>query len=145
MARHNEKTISTRSKRVPVVNQFRANMSAIKSSIQWRGQVMLYQLNEKKEVLLSEVEYPKNSGKKYYGCASTGLIFDKQSGACRQSSHVLLLIDTIEQKKYSSAAFAKWRAANVLSERKNIIIGKPGPKPKGYVAPDELDADNDYE
>ena len=116
-------------------------MTSLQASIQWRGMVRLHQLNEDSESYLAEVEWPKKSGRIYYGCASSGLLFDKQSGACRQSSNVTLDLDSLEPVKCTRAQFEKWRNARVQGGLRDIVISKRGPKPKGYVAPEAEDAD----
>jgi len=103
------------------------NMTKVQGSIQWKGDVHLSQLNEDSESLLSEIEWPKKSGNHFFVCASTGLLFDKQSGACRQSSMVTLNIDTLEPMKCTAAGYRKWLSSRISSETlKNK--GKPGPK-----------------
>ena len=114
------------------------NMVALQSSIHWRGDLRLLQLNENSESMLAEIEWPKKSGKLYWACASTGLLFDKQSGRCLQSSQVLLLPDTLAPIKCTRRDYDKWRNARVAGEGKAMAV-KRGPKPKGYVAPEEDD------
>ncbi|MFA7290919.1 MAG: hypothetical protein WC023_01600 [Rhodocyclaceae bacterium] len=117
------------------------NMVALQSSIHWRGDLRLLQLNESSESMIAEAEWPKKSGKLYWACASTGLLFDKQSGRCLQSSQVLLLPETLAPIKCTRASFDKWRNARVMGEGKALAV-KRGPKPKGYVAP-EAGGDDD--
>lgn len=107
-------------------------MSRIQSSIQWAGQVRLHQANEDLESLLSEYEWPKKSGNVYYACASTGLLFDKQTGACRQSSTVQLLLDTVQPRKCSLAGYKVWIGARLNYGFNNAA--KRGPKPGGAAA-----------
>lgn len=116
-------------------------MTSLQASIQWRGMVRLHQLNEDSESYLAEVEWPKKSGRIYYGCASSGLLFDKQSGACRQSSNVTLDMGSVESVKFTAAQFGKWHRERVMGGTRDIVISKRGPKPKGYVAPEAEDAD----
>jgi len=111
-------------------------------SIQWRGNVHLRMLGEDSESMLAETEYPPKSGKIYYACASTGLIFDKQTGACRQSSNVSLEIRSVQPATMTATQFLKWRDGRIDSAPRDITLGKRGPKPKGYVAPDP-DGDSD--
>ena len=71
------------------------NMEAVKKTIRWRGMVRLHQLNEDDESLLGVAEWPKKSGIEYFACATSGLLFDKETGVCLQSRTVVLLMDTI--------------------------------------------------
>lgn len=50
---------------------------------------------EQEESLLGEAVWPKKTGKIYYACATTGLLFDKQTGVCVQTQRVGLLLDTL--------------------------------------------------
>ena len=82
----------------------------LQSDIRWTGQVRLHQLRQDDECLLSEVEWPKRSGICWYVCVSSGLLFDKQTGACRQSTNVVLLLDTVAPAgKLPAGFYAKWR------------------------------------
>ncbi len=74
-------------------------MEKIVASIRWRGMVELHHTGEKEESLLGEVQWPKKKGPVYYACATTGLLFDKQSGKCVQTQRVDLLIDTLAPAK----------------------------------------------
>ena len=112
----------------------------LQSQIAWRGMAHLAQLNEDSECMLADAEWPKKSGKVYYACVSTGLLFDKQSGACYQSSKVSLRLDTVEPFKCTLNQFIKWRENRIASAPVGIVL-KRGPKPKGYVAP-EADTDD---
>lgn len=71
------------------------NMEAIKKTIQWRGTVRLHQLNEDDDSLLGLARWPKKGGPEYYACATSGLLFDKETGECVQSTNVVLKLDTI--------------------------------------------------
>lgn len=117
-------------------------MTSLQASIQWRGMVRLHQLNEDSESYLAEVEWPKKSGRIYYGCASSGLLFDKQSGRCQQSSNVTLLLDTVEETKCTPAQFGKWHTARVLCAPQGIKL-KRGPKPKGQTPLSDIESDLD--
>ena len=129
-------------KRTPQVGMVEGlNVARLQSEIQWRGMVRLHQLNEDSESYLADVEWPKKSGSMYYGCASTGLLFDKQSGVCRQSSNVTLDTGSVESVKFTAAQFGKWHRERVMGGTRDIVISKRGPKPKGYVAPEAEDAD----
>lgn len=138
-ARHNAKQENekqeTRKKPVEVDG---LNMVNIQSHIQWKGIVYLEMLKEDDETMLSEVEWPKKSGRLFYGCASTGLLFDKQTGRCLQSSRVNLKLETVKPTKCTPSQFSKWVSGRAIKESKHITL-KRGPKPKGYVAPDMED------
>ena len=112
------------------------NMVKLQSSIRWKGMVRLHQLKEDDESMLSETEYPKGSGKVYYACASTGLLFDKKTGRCLQSSQVELLLGSVVDSPMKSAAFARW-VGNRQRVAHNPMRGKPGPKPKGSQSFDD--------
>lgn len=116
------------------------SMVKLRDSIKWMGMVHLGLLNEDDPSYLSDVEWPAKSGKMYYGCASTGLLFDKQSGRCLQSSNVNLIVDTVEPAKCTGAQFDRWKNERIRSDPYAFKI-KPGPKPKGSVriAEDEYD------
>lgn len=118
------------------------NMTKLETSIQWIGKVRLHLLNEDSDSMLSDTEWPIQSGRMFYGCASTGLLFDKQSGRCLQSSNVSLLLDTLQEVECTKAKFMKWREARIAggAATKHITL-KRGPKPKGYVAPEYEDGD----
>ena len=82
----------------------------LQGDIRWVGQVRLHQLRQDDECLLSEVEWPKCSGVVWYVCVSSGLLFDKQTGACRQSTNVVLLLETVAPAGKLPAGFSgKWR------------------------------------
>ena len=82
----------------------------LRRSIRWIAQVCLHQLNENSESLLSEVQWPPKSGPMYYACASTGLLFDKQSGVCLQSTKITLLLCTVKSIDGSKPGFfMAWR------------------------------------
>ena len=110
-------------------------MTRLQSAIQWKGMVRLHSLNEDDESLLCEWEWPAKSGNVYFACAATGLLFDKQSGRCLQGSSVELKLATVEKIEYKRGMFEKWKNDRIKAERVHLHIGKPGPKPKGYVEP----------
>jgi hypothetical protein len=125
-----------------MASEIELNMSQLQSSIQWSGMVRLHQLRSDDESKLSEAEWPKKSGRIFYACASTGLLFDKQSGRCLQSSNVELLLDTVAETKCTAGQFEKWRKARTTTGQQHLKL-KPGPKPKGYKPPREMDGDYD--
>lgn len=69
-----------------------AQFEKLRHNIKWRGKVTLYQLNEDDESLLTEFIH---KGQPYYACATTGLLFDKDTGQCLTSSNVELRIETL--------------------------------------------------
>lgn len=93
------------------------NMEKIKKTIKWSAKVRLHQLNEDDDSLIGETEWPKGSGDVYYVCATSGLLFKKQSGECLQSPHVQLKLETMEPS--SPKAFAKF-----MSGRKKRDFGR---------------------
>ena len=70
-------------------------IEALKRGIRWRGLVRLHQLGEDDESLLAEIEYPPGSGRQVYICATSALMFNKETGRCAQSSAVELLLDSL--------------------------------------------------
>lgn len=74
-------------------------MEKIVASIRWRGKVALHHTGEQEESLIGEARWPKITGPVFYACATTGLLFDKESGKCVQSDRVDLLIDTLAPAK----------------------------------------------
>lgn len=110
----------------------------IQKQIQWSGMVRLHQLNEDNESKLAEVQWPPGSGQTLYVCASTGLLFDQQSGKCIQSSNVDLLLDTVTPEKCTFSQFNKWVSDRQISGQKHLQL-KRGPKPKGSVQIQDFD------
>jgi len=140
MTRHHIKKEPARVKTCSSVDGL--NVQKLESRIEWRGMVRLHLLGEDDESMLANVEWPKASGRHYYGCASTGLLFDKETGRCLQSSQVTLVLDSVEAAKMSAYQFGKWRTERQTGCRQHIVISaKRGPKPKGYVPPDDDDGD----
>lgn len=121
------------------------NMRRLQASIRWSGKVKLFLTGEVLDAYLAECTYPKRDGSPYYACASTGLLFDRQTGRCRQSSSVLLLIDSVAPTACSAKAFLTWQKARQASEEKKAFtISRRGPKPRGCVAPED-DPDDETE
>jgi len=113
-----------------MAKEISVNMLKLQSAIRWHGMVRLHQLNEDDASYLGEIERPKGSGRLFYACAATGLLFDKQSGRCLQSSKVDLLLDTVSEAQCTAGQFDKWIKARVVKCVKHITL-KRGPKPKG--------------
>ena len=107
-------------------------MEPLQKSIRWVAMVRLHQLNEDSESLLAETQWPPKTGPVYFACASTGLLFDKQSGRCLQSSQVTLLLDTMEPLEGGTKGlFKRWRDARIAAQGAfNHSTGKRGPKTK---------------
>lgn len=116
----------------------------LQASIKFKGMVRLHQLREDDESYLSEVEHPKDSGQMFYACVSTGLLFDKQTGRCLQSSKLDLLLDSVAEVKCTAAQFEKWRKVRTVTGVKHITL-KRGPKPKGQAPISDLEFDDDDE
>ena len=119
-------------------------MEPLQKSVQWMATVRLHQLNEDSESLLAETQWPPKTGPVYFACASTGLLFDKQSGRCLQSSQVSLLLDTVKPIVGSARGLYKsWRDRRIAEQGVfNHSIGKRGPKTKAqkeYAAAHEND------
>ena len=107
-------------------------MDTLQKSVQWMATVRLHQLNEDSESLLAETQWPPKTGPVCFACASTGLLFDKQSGRCLQSSQVSLLLDTVKPIVGSARGLYKsWRDRRIAEQGVfNHSIGKRGPKTK---------------
>jgi len=118
------------------------NLLRLQSAIRFQGLVRLHQTREDDESYLCEVEHPKGSGTMVYVCVSTGLLFDKQSGRCLQSSNMDLLLDSVQETRCTTAQFNKWVKARSNAGTKQISL-KRGPKPKGQRPVSSLDFDND--
>lgn len=100
------------------------NFEAIKKSIHWRGMLRLHQLGEDDESLIGLAEWPKESGTTYYACATTGLLFDKETGRCLQSQTVTLLLDTMApaSPKDFSAYMASKKKLDYWRSSKHMIV-----------------------
>lgn len=111
-------------------------MEPLQKSVQWTAMVRLHQLNEDSESLLAETAWPPKTGPLYFACVSTGLLFDKQSGRCLQSSRVTLLLDTVQPIVGSTRGlFKSWRDRRIAEQGVfNHSIGKRGPKTKAQKA-----------
>lgn len=117
------------------------SMARLQSRIKWRGIVRMHQLSEDDEAFLSELEHPKGSGAMFYACASTGLLFHKDTGACVQSSKLDLLLESIVETKCSPAQFEKWRKERAACAARGLTL-KRGPKPKVRCAVSEDESDD---
>lgn len=85
-------------------------LRVLQRNVRWKGQVRLHQLREDDEALITEYEWPKKSGRIWYVCVSTGLLFDKQTGRCRQSTVVDLDLSSLQEvPEQQRGMFAAWR------------------------------------
>lgn len=125
-----------------MAGEIELNMVKLQSSIQWAGVVRLHQTHEDDETKLAECEWPAKSGRIFYACASTGLLFDKQSGRCMQSSSVELLLDTVVPEKCTAGQFEKWKKVRQTTGQKHLQL-KRGPKPKGQKPISDLEFGDD--
>ena len=71
-----------------------------------------------------------------YVCASTGLVFNKETGREVRYSTVSLDLQTVEKTNISKTAFLKWlqKAKEGIDEWRYFSISKPGPKTKEQKA-----------
>jgi hypothetical protein len=89
-------------------NNVELNMTKLQENIRFRGMVRLDQLREVDESVLSLATWPVKDGTEYYACATTGLLFDKQTGRCLQSSLVSLDLTTVEPSQISARQYQAW-------------------------------------
>lgn len=92
-------------------------MPDIADAVQWSGMVHLNITNEDDESLLGMIEFPKNSGREVYACATSGLMFDKQTGRCIQSSNLHLKLDSVRPHPPMTRVKVKAWADNRQRER----------------------------
>ena len=121
-------------------------METLQNNIRWTGMLRLHHLKEDNESLLSETQWPKRSGISYFVCVSTGLLFDKQSGRCVQSSRITLVMDSvkpIEGVVRGADYFKRWRDKRIQDDGwLSSNQAKRGPKPK---AQKEYESENEGE
>lgn len=112
-------------------------------NLKWFGKMNLHLLNEQADSWLAEIDWPLCSGKKHYVCASTGLVFNKETGREVRYSSVSLDLSTIEEKQCTEKEFRKWKAiARAASDGWRNFSVKPGPKPKSSIESDSEDFDD---
>ena len=104
---------------------------AIHSSIKWKGLVRLNLIGETDESYLAEIEWPAKSGNRYYVDAATGLLFDKQTGLCKQASTVELVIESVAQVACSRWKFNAWVQSRRTGEWQITISHKRPQKDEG--------------
>lgn len=83
-------------------------INRLQERIRWSCCVWLEMLKEKSESMLSEIEWPKNSGRVYFVCVTSGLLFDKGDGHCLQSNSVRLIPETVAPATMSQAQLIAW-------------------------------------
>lgn len=93
-------------------------MERVKRSIRWRGRVWLDQLSEWDDSLIGEAQWPPKSGVVYYACATSGLLFDKESGRCLQSINLTLDIGSLQPAKPKD--FDKYISERRRSDRASV-------------------------
>ena len=103
-----------RSKRLIEVNN--VPILKLQKRIAFRGAVNLRQMHETDECLMADYEWPKNSGHIWFCCVSTGLLFDKRTGECRQSTLVNLDLSSVEPFSPAATFFKKWRSERQSKE-----------------------------
>lgn len=133
----------TEKREVRVVEVEGLNFTRIQSTIQWRGMCKLHQLGEEAECLLAETAWPPKTDKMYYVDASTGLLFDKQSGACKQGSSVTLDIASVRPDKVSLRQYKAWISSKRTGKWTATISLKRGPKPKDWTPSEDPETDDD--
>ena len=145
-----------RGRRPDVIKRASANdevkglkMEPLQASVRWVANLRLHQTGEDCESLMSETKWPPKIGPEYFACASTGLLFNKQSGRCLQSSSVSLLIDTMKPIVGSTRGlFKKWRDKRIAEQGAfSHSTGKRGPKTKAhkaYAAENNIENGDDY-
>lgn len=118
---------------------------AIRSSIRWRAKVRLNVTGETDDSYLSEIEWPTKSGKRYYVDAATGLLFDKQTGLCKQASTVELDIGSLTRiEGFGRKQFAAWVKSRRNGEWQITISAKSPRRISGEDADDDSsEPDND--
>lgn len=136
-------------KRAGVVDEvIGLKMETLQNNIRWTGMLRLHHLKEDAQSLLSETQWPKKTGPVYFVCVSTGLLFDKQSGICRQSSRITLLMDSvkpIEGGVQGAGYFKRWRDKRIQDDGwLNSNQAKRGPKPKGQKANESENEGEEY-
>ena len=112
------------------------DLGSYQARIKWKSLMNLHITGEAKETYLSETDWPLCSGNMHYVCASTGLIFNKETGREVRYSTVSLDLKTVEKTNISKTAFLKWlqKAKERIDEWRDFSITKPGPKTKEQKA-----------
>ena len=135
----------TEKREVRVVEVEGLIFTCIQSTIQWRGMCKLHQLGEEAECLLAETAWPPKTDKLCYVDASTGLLFDKQTGACKQGSSVTLDIASVRPDKVSLRQYKAWLSSKRTGKWSATISLKRGPKPKGWTPSEDQEPESDDE
>lgn len=71
------------------------SVEEVKRAITLRGFVRLHQTGEDDESLLAKMRWPRKTGREFYICATSLMMFEIDSGACVQSSLVTLDVSTL--------------------------------------------------
>ncbi len=66
------------------------SVEEVKRAITVRGLVRLHQTGEDDESLIAVLRWPRKTGNEFYVCATSLLMFDKNTGACVQSTNMTL-------------------------------------------------------
>lgn len=123
-------------------------METLQNNIRWTGNLRLHQLKEDAQSLLSETPWPKRTGPLHFVCVSTGLLFDKQSGRCVQSSRITLLMDSVKPIAggvQGSGYFKRWRDQRIKDDGwLSSNQAKRGPKPKEQKAYESENEGEEY-
>ena len=135
----------TEKRAVRVVEVEGLNFTRLQSTIKWRGMCKLLQLGEEAECYLAETAWPPKSDKMYYADASTGLLFDKQSGACKQGSSVTLDLASVQPVTFSLRQYKAWLSSKRTGKWSATISLKRGPKPKGWTPSEDQEPESDDE
>lgn len=67
----------------------------VKRAITVRGLVRLHQTGEDDESLIAVLRWPRKTGNEFYVCATSLLMFDKNTGACVQSTNLTIDISSL--------------------------------------------------
>lgn len=112
------------------------DLGSYQTRIKWKCLMNLHITGEAKETYLSETDWPLCSGNMHYVCASTGLIFNKETGREVRYSTVSLDLQTVEKTNISKTALLKWlqKAKESADEWSAFSISKRGPKTKEQKA-----------
>lgn len=67
----------------------------VKRAISLRGNIRLHQLGEDDESLIAVLRWPRKTGLEFYVCATSLLMFDKNTGSCVQSTNLTLDLNSL--------------------------------------------------
>lgn len=80
----------------------------LQEAIKYRGNVMLHITGELDDCLLTDYEWPENSGVVWYCCVASGLLFDRQTGRCKQAETVSLAMESLVPFVADRTFYRKW-------------------------------------